>query len=108
MSFLERMVRTLKEMLHFAVDYCQHNWTHHLAALRFACNNAIHASTQLTPFELDTGYHPKSYPKVPFSFLFHDTPSSMKKVDEFVEDFEACNFKLWTSSNIPDSLKPKR
>jgi hypothetical protein len=79
------MVRTLKEMLRSAVDHRQHDWTHHLAALEFAYNNAIHASTQLTPFELDTGYHPK----VPYSFLFHDTPSSVKKVDEFVDDLEA-------------------
>jgi hypothetical protein len=79
------MVRMLKEMLRPAVDHRQHVWSHHLAASEFAYNNAIHASTQLTSFELDTGHHPK----VPYWFLFHDTPSSVKKVDEFVDDLEA-------------------
>ena len=72
------MVRTLKEMLRSCVD------THHLAALEFAYNNSIQASTQLTPFELDLGYHPKS----PYSFLTDDMPA-VKTVEEFVEDLEA-------------------
>jgi transposase InsO family protein len=36
----ERMVRTLKEMLRSAVDHRQHDWTHHLAELKFAYNNS--------------------------------------------------------------------
>lgn len=80
----ERMVRTLKEMLRSCVDHRQNDWTHHLAALEFAYNNSIQASTQLTPFELDLGYHPKS----PFSFLTDDLPA-VNTVEEFVGQLEA-------------------
>jgi hypothetical protein len=78
------MVRTLKEMLRSCVDQRQNDWTHHLAALEFAYNNSIQASTQLTPFELYLGYHPKS----PYSFLTDDMPA-VKTVEEFVENLEA-------------------
>jgi hypothetical protein len=78
------MVRTLKEMLRSCVDHRQNDWTHHLAALEFAYNNSLQASTQLTPFELDLGYHPKA----PFSFLTDDIPA-VQTVEEFVEQLEA-------------------
>lgn len=80
----ERMVRTLKEMLRSAIDHRQNDWTQHLAALKFAYNNSIHASTQLTPFELDIGYHPRT----PYSFLSEDA-LAVKTVEDFVEDLEA-------------------
>jgi hypothetical protein len=80
----ERMVRTLKDMLRSAVDHRQQDWTHHLAALEFAYNNSVQASTQLTPFELDLGYHPK----VPYAFSLDDNPS-LQKVEDFVEHLEA-------------------
>jgi hypothetical protein len=54
----ERMVRTLKEMLRHFISNTQHDWTDHLPILEFAFNNAVHASTGYTPFELDLGYHP--------------------------------------------------
>lgn len=80
----ERMDRTLKEMLRSCVDHRQSEWTHHLAALEFAYNNSVQEFTQLTSFELDLGYHPKT----PFSFLTDDLPA-VNTVEEFVEQLEA-------------------
>lgn len=54
----EVMVRTLKEMLRHYLSHTQEDWTQLLSALEFAYNNSINASTGLTPFELDLGYHP--------------------------------------------------
>jgi hypothetical protein len=54
----EVMVRALKEMLRHYLSHNQKDWTQLLSALEFAYNNSINASTGLTPFELDLGYHP--------------------------------------------------
>lgn len=79
-----RMVRTLKDMLRSAIDHRQTDWTHHLAALEFAYNKMVHPSTQLTPFELDLGYHTKT----PYSFITENT-QAVKTVEDFVEHLEA-------------------
>jgi hypothetical protein len=52
------MVRTLKEMLRHYLSHSQKDWTQLIPTLEFAYNNSINASTGLTPFELDLGYHP--------------------------------------------------
>jgi hypothetical protein len=62
----ERMVRTVKEMLRSFVNHRQTNWSEQLAAIEFAYNNDVHSSTQLSPFELDLGYHPRT----PYTCLF--------------------------------------
>ncbi|KAI5449329.1 hypothetical protein NCC49_004830 [Naganishia albida] len=80
----ERMVRTMKEMLRFAVDHRQTDWTRHLSALESGYNNAAHASTNVTPFELDLGVHPRTL----YSFVTDDMPA-VKTVEEFVEGLEA-------------------
>lgn len=54
----EVMVRTLKEMLRHYLSHSQKDWTHLIPVLEFAYNNSVNASTGLTPFELDLGYHP--------------------------------------------------
>jgi hypothetical protein len=44
----------------------------------------VHASTQLTPFELDLGNHPKT----PYSYLSNDVLAP-KTVEDFVDALEA-------------------
>jgi transposase InsO family protein len=80
----ERMVRTLKEMLRSAVNHKQDDWTEHLAALEFAYNNTVHPSTNMTPFELDLGYHPRGM----HSFLSDTTPE-VQATTEFIENLLA-------------------
>lgn len=77
------MVRTVKAMLRSVVNYQQKNWTEQLAAIDFAYNNAVHPSTQLTPFELDIGLHPRT----PYTCLFPEVevPSS----SDFIDRLEA-------------------
>jgi hypothetical protein len=54
----EVMVRTLKEMLRHYLSHTQKDWAELIPALEFAYNNSVNATTGLTPFELDLGYHP--------------------------------------------------
>lgn len=70
----ERMIRYLKDMLRHFISYTQKNWMDVLPALEFAYNNAVNATTGMTPFELDYGYHPH-------------TPHTL--VDEDVENLPA-------------------
>lgn len=54
----EVMVRTVKEMLRHYLSHTQKDWSELLPVLEFAYNNSVNATTGLTPFELDLGYHP--------------------------------------------------
>jgi hypothetical protein len=64
----ERMVRTIKEMLRSVVIHKQSNWSEQLAAIEFAYSDSVHPSTQLSPFELELGYHPRT----PYTYLLPD------------------------------------
>ena len=55
---VERVNRVIEEMLRHYVKPDQTDWDRHLAMCEFAINNAVHASTQHTPFYLNTGQHP--------------------------------------------------
>ncbi len=54
----ERVNRVLEEVLRHYVSPAQDDWDRLLPAAEFAVNNAWHASTQATPFELNYGDHP--------------------------------------------------
>lgn len=86
----ERMVRTFKEMLCSVVNYWQSNWTSHLAAYDFAYNNLTHPATGMTPFELDTGTHPRT----PYPVYKADGPD-VNNIATFIEQLNALhNFAL--------------
>jgi hypothetical protein len=87
------MVRTLKEMLRSTISHEQSDWTDKLSALEFACNNSVHPSTGLMPFELDLGFHPKT----PYSLLI-DTE---KDVDA-AEDSEARSASTQRSRSLTE------
>ncbi|BEI92709.1 uncharacterized protein CcaverHIS019_0503370 [Cutaneotrichosporon cavernicola] len=55
----ERQVRTLKEALRHFVNARQNNWFYLLPLLEIAFNSSVHASSNVTPFELDLGFHPR-------------------------------------------------
>ena len=76
----ERANRTLITMLRNFVDQRQTNWDLLLSAAEFATNNAINASTGVSPFFLNTGIHPN----VPMSLLT-PSPGPNPAVNDFVQ-----------------------
>lgn len=52
----ERANRTVEEILRAYTNYKQDNWDDCLTAVEIACNNSVQASSQMTPFSLNSGY----------------------------------------------------
>ena len=72
----ERLNRTLEQMLRAYVSFDMNNWDDLLTAAEFAINNAVHSSTKLSPFELDTGQRPR----IPVDLL---VPTNLPAVSDF-------------------------
>ena len=53
----ERVNQTLEQYLQIYCTYQQDNWSELLPMAEFAYNNALNASTGLTPFYANKGYH---------------------------------------------------
>ena len=53
----ERTNQTLKQYLRVYCNYQQSNWSDLLPIAEFACNNAPNATTGLSPFYANKGYH---------------------------------------------------
>ena len=58
----ERTHRTIEQILRAAVNHRQTNWEDLLPASEFAFNDMVQASTCETPFFLNYGHHPISFP----------------------------------------------
>jgi len=54
----EHMNQTLKQYLHVYCNYQQDNWSELLSLVEFAYNNAPSATTGVSPFFANKGYHP--------------------------------------------------
>ena len=54
----ERTNQTLKQYLRVYCNYQQDNWSELLPLAEFAYNNAPSATTGISPFFANTGYHP--------------------------------------------------
>src|SRR5882724_12547324 len=54
----ERMNQTLEQYLRIYCNYQQDNWSELLPLAEFACNNTLSATTGVTPFFANKGYHP--------------------------------------------------
>ena len=52
------MNQTLKQYLHVYCNYQQNNWSKLLPLTKFAYNNALSATTSVSPFFTNKGYHP--------------------------------------------------
>jgi hypothetical protein len=66
----ERQNQTMEQYLRALCNYKQDNWVELLPPAEFAYNNAIHASTRMTPFWANYHYHPVMHfqpPKQPSS-----------------------------------------
>ena len=75
----ERVNQELEIYLRLFVNERHNDWNELLPTAEFAYNNAVHSSTQQTPFLLDTGRHPR------MGFELRVEPSTVEGVDEFVE-----------------------
>jgi hypothetical protein len=61
----ERQNQTMEQYLRAFCNYEQDNWVELLPLAEFAYNNAIHASTRMTPFWANYHYHPVMQFKAP-------------------------------------------
>src|SRR5258707_3867661 len=55
----ERKNQEIEAYLQVFVSHQQDNWADWLLLVEFAYNNKVHTATHWTPFELDTGQHPR-------------------------------------------------
>ncbi len=55
----ERVNQVLEQYLRIFCDYQQENWCQLLPLAEFAYNNAQYASTKVSPFYANYGYHPR-------------------------------------------------
>ena len=55
----ERVNQTLEQYLRIYCDYQQDDWSQLLPLAEFVYNNAQHASTRVSPFFANYGYHPR-------------------------------------------------
>jgi hypothetical protein len=75
----ERMNRVLEEMLRHYISPTCDDWDEHLFAVEFAVNNAVNASTGVSPFYMMYGEHPH----VPISVELR-TADRSADADEFI------------------------
>jgi len=54
----EHMNQTLEQYLYVYCNYQQDNWSELLLLVEFAYNNALSATTGVSPFFANKGYHP--------------------------------------------------
>ena len=57
-SQTEKQNQTLEQYLRAYVNYQQDDWARLLLIAEYAYNNAVNASTRLTPFKVLLGYNP--------------------------------------------------
>jgi hypothetical protein len=55
----ERVNQEIEQYLRIFINQRQDDWAEWLPLAEFAYNNRVHASTRYTPFEMDSGQHPR-------------------------------------------------
>ena len=83
----ERMNQTLEQYLRIYCNYQQDNWAPLLPLAEFAYNNAPNATTGITPFFANKGYHPN------ISVSLHQELTS-SQARKFVVDLEQLHSEL--------------
>ncbi len=61
----ERTNQTLEQYLRYTMNYQQDNWLDLLSQAEFAYNNTTHASTGISPFFANYGFHPRFSLEIP-------------------------------------------
>jgi hypothetical protein len=86
----ERQNQTMEQYLRAFATYEQDNWVELLPLAEFAYNNAVHATTRLTPFFANYGYHPDMHFKPPKDARFR----SERAADERLGKLQAARNRL--------------
>ena len=84
----EHMNQTLEQYLWVYCNYQQDNWSNLLSITEFAYNNAPNATTGISPFFANKGYHPSIS-----THLDWDLVSSIAR--NFIMDLEELHAQLW-------------
>ncbi|SOV09809.1 uncharacterized protein UDID_19474 [Ustilago sp. UG-2017a] len=102
--------QVLEQFLRGYSNHLQTDWSNLLPLAKFSYNNAEHASTQLTPFFTNYGYHPR------FSFdntdpaspaLFPTARSYADQLKQLHEYFRPGD-RVWLSADNIRSLRPTK
>jgi len=87
----ERLNQTLEQYLRIYVNYMQNNWVQLLPVAQFAYNNAITATTKVTPFYASYGLHPQPHYE-PIRHSLRSTSRSAVEFSDRIKSFtETCN-----------------
>src|SRR5258706_12945716 len=86
----ERINQVLEQYLHTYTNYQQDNWAPLLPLVEFTYNNAASATTGVSPFLMNKGYHPR---------LTMDpiAPSSSSEAQHYVMDLDQLHSQLKAS-----------
>ena len=83
----------MEQYLGAFANYEQDNWVELHPLAKFTYNNSIHASTRLTPFFANYGYHPDMQFKLPTEIAIGCSPSQ-RSADSFVEKLRETQDRL--------------
>jgi hypothetical protein len=84
----EHKNQTLEQYLRDYVNYLQDDWVYWLPLAEFAYNNSAHASTGVTPFYAEKGFHPSieaTVQAIPADGSVPDVPDAMARAKRLVE-----------------------
>ena len=83
----EHLNQTLEQYLHIFCNYQQANWSEILSLAEFTYNNSSSATTSVTPFFANKGYHPNIT-------VFPERKFGSVKAHKYVIDLEELHTKL--------------
>jgi hypothetical protein len=84
----ERQNQTLEQYLRAYVNNLHDDWVHWLPLAEFAYNNSVHASTGVTPFFTEKGFHPSIEATVQANLANRsvpDVPDAKAQAEKLVE-----------------------
>ena len=84
---IEHLNQTLEQYLHIFCNYQKDNWSEILSLAEFTYNNSPSATTGITPFFANKGYHPNIT-------VFPERELASVKAREYVIDLEELHTKL--------------
>ena len=84
----ERMFRTIQEMLRSFISHTEKDWKKYIPVLEFAYNNHMNDSTRVSPFFLEYGQNPLSFPQILFTdenFESAETTRLLKNIKQAIK-----------------------
>ncbi len=85
----ERTNQTLKQYLHYTVSYQQDDWPALLSQAEFAYNNTTHASTGISLFFANYGFHRRFSLEIPRDSVNPSTEERAKRLGQVQHDLMA-------------------